>query len=186
VYRLHYSYAEFSASQACMQVVDPRSLNFLPELASDDFWLEFDVQSVMTVMGVNYGLIDFEVLEEVPFTRGEVLINGTLQKYALYYNPRYPSMNSVTCFTNDNNATAEYDRVGLCALELGDTPVYPVMNHIGRRSENESEGMGVESVYCDCSEEVISNQALSAQCDAFLLMTGAFVCVSLSEKMTDC
>lgn len=88
VYRIRYSYAEFIANDACMQVADPKSLNYVPELGTDDFTLEFDVQSVMTALGVNYGIIDYEVLQEVPFTRGTFEIEGEMIVYAQYYNSR--------------------------------------------------------------------------------------------------
>jgi hypothetical protein len=169
VYRIHYSYSEYSQNEVCMQAADPRSLNFRPGLGTDTFTLEFDMQSVMTVMGVNYGVIDHEVLEEVPFTRGELLLNGKMQAFANYYNPRYPNMNVITCFANENSTANDfwYDRVSICAVEIGITPLYPVFNHLGY----DKPGFN-DTLYCDCSEEVLSDRELSYQCNKFLMMTG--------------
>lgn len=170
VYRITYSYLEFSRSEACMRAADPRSLGFRPGLGTDAFSLEFDMQSVMTVMGVNYGLIDFDVLQEVPFTRGVLQLGGESQAYANYYNPRYPNMNVITCFAKFNSSAEDFghDRVSICAIEIGITPILPVFNHIGY----ESEGLN-GSLYCHCGEEIMSDVALSSQCNQFMMMTGA-------------
>lgn len=164
-----------------MQVADPRSLNFVPELGTDDFTLEFDVQSVMTAIGVNYGVIDFEELQEVPYTRDEVEIDGVSQVYAEYYNSRYPNMNTITCFAHKNIFAEDYewDRIDTCAIEIGITPLYPVLNHIGYTPPAEAAeggpGGSAETLYCSCSEEIMSSSDLSEQCESFLLMTGVYL-----------
>mmetsp|Transcript_25031 Transcript_25031/g.46762 ORF Transcript_25031/g.46762 Transcript_25031/m.46762 type:complete len:743 (+) Transcript_25031:137-2365(+) len=169
IYRIHYSYAEYISNEVCMKAADPRNLDFRPGMGTDAFTLEFDMQSVMTVLGVNYGIIDYEVLEEVPFTRGELELSSGVQVFANYYNPRYPNMNVITCFANQNTSSPEfsYDRVSICAVEIGLTPMYPVFNHLGYNQP----GLD-ETLYCDCSEEVLSNRELSYECNKFLMLTG--------------
>ena len=168
VFRVKYSYAEFMSSESCTNAGDPRNMGFIPGINTDEFVLEFDMQSVMTCIGVNYGIIDYEVLQEVPYTRSTVVLNGQEETYALYYNPRYPNMNAITCFANKNSSSIEfeYDRITVCAYQIGATPFYPVYNHIGYRGELN------ETKYCSCSDEVFSNDKISEECNAFLLMTG--------------
>jgi hypothetical protein len=155
-----------------MRIADPRSMNFIPDLNTDDFILEFDMQSVMTAMGVNYGVIDYLVLQEVPFTRDVVQVNGQPRTYASYYNPRYPNMNVITCFTNTNTTSEQYehDQVDVCVLNIGATMFYPVYNHVGYRGDT-TPSLN-EHLLCTCSEEVLSNDRFSEECRKFMMMTG--------------
>jgi hypothetical protein len=172
VFRVVYSYQQFIQNDACMRIADPHTMNFIPGLNTDDFVLEFDMQSTMTALGVNYGVIDSTVLQEVPFTRSPAQINGNFKTYASFYNPRYPNMNAITCFLNMDTTSEyyEYNKVDVCVLRIGDTFFYPAYNHIGYYDASLD-----ETLYCSCSEEVLSNADFSEQCRQFMMVTGRCV-----------
>jgi len=126
----------------------------------------------MTSLSVNFGVLDVGAgkLQEVPFSNGTAMFDGEERIFADFYYPRYPNMNTVRCFLNKGAKSGQQDDdvIDVCFILMGKTYVYPVYNHLGYFPNMSF----AKTLFCSCSEEIMSNKDLLQQCDNFLMMTG--------------
>lgn len=151
VFTISYPIDKFLASPACMSIVDPYHFGY-PGFGPE-FTFRVDMQSAITAIGVNTGIIQLDDLELVPHTQSSFVSDGVLYISHYYFYPRYPGMTPLQCV----NSTS--DQI-LCAISYGSIYAYPIFNHLGASFTS--------PVYCDCESGI----GRSKRCNYFNLLPG--------------
>jgi hypothetical protein len=95
---LTYSIPYYMYNYDCTNIGGPPSnLGASPFSSAAFFDLKFDIRSLMTALAVNYGVLNFEYLIEIPALRQEVLsLNLTFREM---FDPKFPGMSPIQCLT---------------------------------------------------------------------------------------
>jgi hypothetical protein len=151
VFTISYPIEEYLASPTCMNIVNPYHFGYIGH--GPTFTFRIDMQSAITAIGINTGVIAFNELEIVPQTESSFMSHGVLYHSQYYFYPRYPGMTPLQCV----NGTA--DRM-ICAISYGQVYAYPIFNHLGASF--------ISPVYCDCNTPL----GHSKNCNYFNLLPG--------------
>lgn len=152
--------ASYEQSSVCMSCGPPSDFGYLEGSSGSTFHVSVDVRSLVTCMAVNMGLIPPEALVEIKVF-GDYEQYGDLLIYSsTYYDPKYPSMKPLICFSNST--------YGFFTCVIRQTPyIYalPLFHHLGNSTEFPQP--------CDCSqlteEDLISPYA---SCNRFSFLAG--------------
>jgi hypothetical protein len=104
-----YSIPYESYNKTCSHIGgDPRNLGANQFTTASNFDVKIDVKSLITALAVNYGILKYEYLIEIPALKQEDRsLNLTVKAF---YDPKYPGMSPIQCFTKDK-----------CAIRVGPT-----------------------------------------------------------------
>jgi hypothetical protein len=152
IYTISYPITRYVSSASCLQIANP--LHFGYTGLGSDFTIRIDMQSAITALGVNIGLIPMDQLEKVAYTESYFTSDGIDYIANFYYYPRYPGMTPLFCVTLATTGQL------VCALEYGSIYAYPLFNHIGASLE--------KPTYCDCENGI----GLLQNCSQFYLLSG--------------
>jgi hypothetical protein len=151
VFTISYPIDKYLASPACMSILNPYHFGYTG--FGPEFTFRLDMQSAITAIGVNTGIIQLDDLELVPHTQSSFVSDGVLYFSNFYFYPRYPGMTPLQCV----NSTS--DQI-LCAISFGYVYAYPIFNHLGASFTS--------PMYCDCKTGI----GRSKQCNYFNLIPG--------------
>lgn len=151
IFTISYPIVQFLASTSCMSIINPYHFGYTG--VGTEFIIRIDMQSAITAIGVNTGIIKINDLEKVPYTESYFTTNNINYESNYYFYPRYPGMTPLQCV----NLTS--DKI-VCALSYGSVYVYPVFNHFG--------GSLDEPMKCDCE----SGTGYLPRCSYFNLLPG--------------
>jgi hypothetical protein len=104
-----YSIPYESYKTVCMDIGgDPQNLGANQFTNSSNFDVKVDLKSLVTALAVNYGILKYEYLIEIPALRQEdPSLNLTVKAF---YDPKYPGMSPIQCLTRSS-----------CAVKIGPT-----------------------------------------------------------------
>jgi hypothetical protein len=151
VFTISYPIDKYLASPACMSIVDPYHFGYTG--FGPEFTIRIDMQSAVTAIGVNTGIVQLSDLELVPNTQSSFISHGIFYFAHYYFYPRYPGMTPLQCV----NSTS--DQV-ICAISFGAVYAYPIFNHLGASFTSPQ--------YCDCETGI----GQSKNCNYFNLIPG--------------
>ena len=144
------------ASAACTSIVDPNDFGYDSDMDGDNFYINIDVQTLMTALAINGNQVSlYSFVEVVPgstFTYNTAIGDYTISSF---FNTRFPNMDFATCVVDQGS-----DKPPKCAMKFGNTYALPVLNHIGAKS-NVNE-------FCDCTTSVGNSE----ECNIFALIAG--------------
>mmetsp|Transcript_17910 Transcript_17910/g.33677 ORF Transcript_17910/g.33677 Transcript_17910/m.33677 type:complete len:755 (-) Transcript_17910:313-2577(-) len=160
-YRLTFDAIPYLANEHCMNVLDLQAAGYSEAAGLPEFDIIFDINTVLTCVSVNVGVIQLSVLEVVPHSSGIfTLPDGRRFAYGRYFYPRFPDMDTMYCITDVD--TGELVNCGLYHVTLNFLPVF---NHLGF-----IDGIPGHSGYCSCEGNMTA--ALLQQCNAYSFVTG--------------
>lgn len=90
-----YQYEEFVQSTACMNIMNPLKAGFDPDLNQGVFKLSIHVESIITAIGVNLGLIAHDELEQIPGSEFTYSYKGEDFLLSSYYYSQFPGARCV-------------------------------------------------------------------------------------------
>jgi hypothetical protein len=169
IFTISYPMTQYLLSSSCMSIANPEHFGYTGLTGSETFSLRIDMQSAITALGINTGMIAVADLEMIPYTESTFVSDGITYTANYYYYPRYPGMTPLYCanLTSSNSASSSSSSTEsgslnrlVCAILYGNIYAYPLFNHLGASFE--------EPIYCDCENDTGS----SPQCNGFLLLTG--------------
>jgi hypothetical protein len=128
--KVSYSYSEYMSNPTCRNIVHPDHLGYISQYDGDDFSLTIDVQSLMTAIAVNSGILNTTELELVPFSQSSYVTDNVQYIVGKYYFPRFPGMQPLVCVLEANNPTND---AFLCGIQFGSIYTQPFFNHFGRQ-----------------------------------------------------
>mmetsp|Transcript_23089 Transcript_23089/g.33818 ORF Transcript_23089/g.33818 Transcript_23089/m.33818 type:complete len:840 (-) Transcript_23089:259-2778(-) len=121
-----YSYNDFMATENC-SVINPEMFGYSERFHGDDFTVSLDVNTAITAIAVNKGILNATHLEEIQSSR---YLNFTQR-----IDNRFPNMTPLMCI----------DHANICLLKIGKLIVAPVYNHFGSLRINQP---------CVCSDHM--------------------------------
>jgi hypothetical protein len=158
---LDYSYQQYINNPVCMKVTSPTTLGYISIADGDNFLIDLDVQSVLTAMSVNFGVLSMTDLVEIPDTLSRFLYNGMNFSISTFYSPKSPSMQPLTCMENEGfnvSMPLSATNVFLCGSNFGQLYVVPIFNHAGSNYSvprpcdcQFADSYGLNSSYAPCN-----------------------------------
>eukprot|EP01038_Epipyxis_sp_PR26KG_P009622 gene9622-12957_t len=158
---LSYSYSEFVNSSVCMAAVSPAELNrdFYAGSANDEFYAHFDVRSLVTAASINMQINSLKTLIEIEkFGYNET---GLGAYYSKYYDPKYPGMNPISCYSYKYNETFD-GLLSICFVKLGRLVGFPFFNQVGTEFSYPTP--------CNCNNEATGSG--NSSCNLFKFISG--------------
>lgn len=152
IYTISYPITRYLLSSSCMNIANPVHFGYVG--IGSDFTIRIDMQSAITALGINIGVITPQQLEKVPYTESSFVSGGIDYVANFYYYPRYPGMTPLFCVTLETTEKL------VCSLRYGNIYAYPLFNHLGASFE--------EPIYCDCANGI----GQLRNCSQFLLLSG--------------
>jgi hypothetical protein len=165
VFTISYPIDQYLASPTCMAIVNPYHCGYRGQ--GPLFTLLIDMQSAITAIGINTGVIDFNELEIVPDTRSTFSSQGVVYETQYYFYPRYPGMTPLQCVnststTRVGDSSGSDDQIIICAISYGQVYAYPLFNHLGASF--------TQPMYCDCENTMLG--VTSKNCNYMNLIPG--------------
>jgi hypothetical protein len=154
---LSYNYQEYVDNSICYASAQPFVLGYISGVNTNQLTVKFDVRTLVTVMAVNLGILDFDQLVEIPGYSSNYTYAGTPYNVSRYFNPKYPGMSEFSCIKDID--------LKKCIVSIGATYAIPLFNHMGQN--------GILPQPCFCSSINVSeldNQYFP--CNMFYLMSG--------------
>jgi hypothetical protein len=131
-----YDYAEYMATPACQESLDPDLVGYLASTDFNEFSMEFDIRSMITCVAMNLGVLSLDTLIRIPIFDTVLSVGGAIYNVSSYYDPKYSGMDPITCMRIP--ATHPYDPPAgyVQCVMLIENQVFavPMFNHAGQNA----------------------------------------------------
>lgn len=118
-----FQYNEFMNLSTCYSIANPFMLGYLPTVSNGEFYLKYDINSLLTSVAVNIGVLEINSLQLVEGMTTEYEFGGIVYISNSYVDSRYPKMNPILCTL--------YDNLPVCAFQFGYVYAWPIFQHKG-------------------------------------------------------
>jgi hypothetical protein len=89
----------------------------------DDFSINLDMRTMISVVGINSGVVRINNLVRVPAMDKRFEYNSGTIEMSAYYDPKYAGMSPIFCVTSTARP--------VCIIEIGGVPAMPFFHHAG-------------------------------------------------------
>jgi hypothetical protein len=169
---LVYDYSEYMATPQCKDGLNPELVGYLASTDFNEFSVEFDIRSMITCVAVNLDIISVEVLIRIPAFDVTIAVDGATYNISSYYDPKYSSMDPITCIRPAQPSGAHVR----CVVKIANQVfAIPMFNHAGQSK--------VYPTPCNCS--TLTNEQLQSgddPCNVFSFFTGVLFYPTISPE----
>ena len=162
------NYADFSSNAICMAALTPSSFGYVQAYDVNDFSISLHVDSFITAMSVNLGIMDIADLIIAQYLGIFINVRVGNQKFSYvlneYFDIRFNTMIPIYCMRNVTALPANVNLKQLCFVNIANSKLgLPVFNHYGNTKSDVPD-------YCDCK-----TNGHSQQCNQFAFLSGYVV-----------